>query len=157
MIPDIGLSAKNLKAITTLLSSVLADAMVLYTKTRKLHWNVSGNSFMELHELFEEQYKKLERSIDEIAERINKLGTKTPGTMQEFLQLASLKEAPRKYPTQKDMLMELLKDHESVIRQVRKFIDDCDEKYNDIGTSDFLTDLMKEHETIAWTLRRYLQ
>ena len=157
MIPDIGLSAKNLKAITTLLSSVLADAMVLYTKTRKFHWNVSGNSFMELHELFEEQYKKLERSIDEIAERINKLGTKTPGTMQEFLQLASLKEAPRKYPTQKDMLMELLKDHESVIRQVRKFIDDCDEKYNDIGTSDFLTDLMKEHETIAWTLRRYLQ
>ena len=157
MIPDIGLSAKNLKAITTLLSSVLADAMVLYTKTRKFHWNVSGNSFMELHELFEEQYKKLERSIDEIAERINKLGTKTPGTMQEFLQLASLTEAPGKYPTQKDMLMELLKDHESVIRQVRKFIDDCDEKYNDIGTSDFLTDLMKEHETIAWTLRRYLQ
>jgi starvation-inducible DNA-binding protein len=157
MTPNIGLSSKNLKAITDLLSSVLSDATVLYTKTRKFHWNVSGNSFMELHKLFEKQYKILEEAIDEIAERINKLGTKTPGTMQEFLGMASLKESPGKYPSQKDMLKELLKDHEAVIVQLRRNIGDCDKKYGDIGTSDFLTDLMKEHETIAWTLRRYLQ
>ena len=157
MTPHIGISPKNLKSITDLLSSVLADAMILYTKTRKFHWNVSGNSFMELHKLFEKQYNKLEEAIDEIAERINKLGTKTPGTLQEFLQMGSLKEAPGKYPSQKQMLTELLNDHEAVIRQLRKFIDDCDKKYGDIGTSDFLTDLIKEHETIAWTLRRYLQ
>jgi starvation-inducible DNA-binding protein len=156
MTPNIGLSAKNLKSITSLLSAVLADAVLLYTKTRKFHWNVSGNSFMELHKLFEKQYKKLEEAIDEIAERINKLGTKTPGTMQEFLRLATLKESPGKYPAQKDMIMELLRDHESIIIQLRKYIKDCDEKYNDIGTSDFLTDLIKEHETIAWTLRRYI-
>jgi len=154
---NIGLSSKNLKAITELLSHVLSDAVVLYTKTRKFHWNVSGNSFMELHKLFEKQYKILEEAIDEIAERINKLGAKTPGTMQEFIGMASLKEAPGKYPSQKDMIRELLKDHEAVIIQLRKFIGDCDEKYGDIGTSDFLTDLLKEHETIAWTLRRYLQ
>ena len=155
MTPNIGLSAKNLKGVTSLLSAVLADAMLLYTKTRKFHWNVSGNSFMELHKLFEKQYNQLEEAIDEIAERINKLGTKTPGTMQEFLQLSSLKESPGKYPSQKEMLSELLKDHETVIIQLRKYIDDCDEKYKDMGTSDFLTDLIKQHETIAWTLRRY--
>jgi len=77
--------------------------------------------------------------------------------MQEFLQVASLKEMPGKYPSQKDMLRELLKDHETVIIQLRKHIDACDEVYKDIGTADFLTDLIKEHETIAWTLRRYLQ
>jgi starvation-inducible DNA-binding protein len=157
MTPNIGISAKNLKSITGLLSNVLSDAMLLYIKTRKFHWNVAGNSFMELHKLFEKQYKILEASIDEIAERINKLGAKTPGTMQEFLQMSSLKEAPGKYPSQKQMLSELLKDHEAVIIQIRKHIDDCDEKYGDIGTSDFLTDLIKEHETIAWTLRRYLE
>ena len=157
MQPNIGLTSKNLKSITELLSSVLSDAMILYTKTRKFHWNVSGNSFMELHELFEKQYKILEKAIDEIAERINKLGAKTPGTMEEFLKMTSLKESPGKYPSQKDMISQLLKDHEAVIIQLRKFIDDCDEKYGDIGTSDFLTDLLKEHETIAWTLRRYLQ
>ena len=157
MNPNIGLSAKNLKSITQVLSLVLADAIVLYTKTRKFHWNVSGNSFMELHKLFEKQYKILEEAIDEIAERINKLGAKTPGTMEEFLEMTSLKESPGRYPSQKEMLRELLKDHEAIIIQLRKFIEDCDEKYGDIGTSDFLTDLIKEHETIAWTLRRYLQ
>ena len=157
MQPNIGLSPKNLKSIAETLSFVLADAIVLYIKTRKFHWNVSGNSFMELHKLFEKQYKILEEAIDEIAERINKLGAKTPGTMAEFLDMASLKESPGKYPSQKDMLGELLKDHEAVIIQLRKYIDDCDEKYGDMGTSDFLTDLIKEHETIAWTLRRYLQ
>jgi starvation-inducible DNA-binding protein len=157
MHPNIGLSIKNLKSVTGLLSSVLSDAVVLYTKTRKFHWNVSGDSFMELHELFEKQYKILERSIDELAERINKLGAKTPGTMQEFLQMTSLRESPGKYPSRQEMIRELLKDHEAVIVQLRKLIEDCDEKYGDIGTSDFLTDLIKEHETIAWTLRRYLQ
>ena len=157
MNPNIGLSSKNLKAITGVLSYILSDAVVLYTKTRKFHWNVSGNSFMELHKLFEKQYKILEEAIDEIAERINKLGTKTPGTMQEFLEMTSLKESPGRYPSQKEMLRELLKDHEAVIVQLRRYIDDCDEKYGDIGTSDFLTDLLKQHETIAWTLRRYLQ
>ncbi len=153
---NIGLSQKNLASVKDILNSILADAVVLYTKTRKFHWNVSGNSFMELHKLFENQYKKLEEAIDEIAERINKLGFKTPGTMAEFLEAASLKEAPGKYPVQTEMIKELLKDHESVITTLRKSIDECDEKFSDAGTADFLTGLMLEHETMAWTLRRYL-
>jgi len=153
---NIGITQKNLTAVTDLLGVVLADAIVLYTKTRKFHWNVAGNSFMELHKLFENQYKQLEEAIDEIAERINKLGFKTPGTMAEFLKATSLKEAPGKYPNQKEMISELLKDHEEVIIKLRKAIDQCDEEFKDAGTTDFLTGLMLDHETIAWTLRRYL-
>ena len=156
MKPKIGISEVTLEKITKMLSSVLADAVLLYTKTRKFHWNVSGESFMELHKLFESQYKQLEEAIDEIAERINKLGSKTPGTMQEFIKMASLKEAPGKYPAQKEMIKELLGNHEAVIVQLRKSIDDCAENYKDAGTADFLTGLMETHETIAWTLRRYL-
>ncbi len=152
---NIGITAKNVAALTEMLTGVLSDAMILYTKTRKFHWNVSGNSFMELHKLFEDQYTKLETAIDEIAERINKLGSKTPGTMKEFLDKGTLKEAPGNYPEQLDMIKELLKDHESVIVQLRKNIDDSEDKYGDKGTADFLTGLMQEHETIAWTLRRY--
>ena len=156
MKPKIGIPEATLTKITDMLSAVLADAVVLYTKTRKFHWNVTGESFMELHKLFEGQYNKLEEAIDAIAERINKLGTKTPGTMKEFIEMASLKESPGKYPSQKEMIKELLTDHEAVVVQLRKNIDTCAEKYKDAGTADFLTGLMEEHETIAWTLRRYL-
>lgn len=152
---NIGITAKNVSALTEMLTGVLSDAMILYTKTRKFHWNVSGNSFMELHKLFEDHYTKLETAIDEIAERINKLGSKTPGTMKEFLDKGTLKEAPGKYPEQLDMIKELLKDHETVIVQLRKNIDDSEDKFGDKGTADFLTGLIQEHETIAWTLRRY--
>ncbi len=157
MKPNIGLSDKNLKDVTAMLSAVLADSFMLYTKTRKFHWNVNGQSFMELHKLFESQYNKLEEAIDEIAERINKFGTPTIGTLKEFLQLTKLKEAPGKYADQTSMIKELLADHETVIKALRKNIDDCDDKFKDKGTADFLTGLMQEHETIAWTLRRYLK
>ena len=156
MKPNIGIPEKKLKAVTELLSVVLASEVTLYTKTRKFHWNVCGDSFMELHKLFESQYGQLEVSIDAIAERISKLGSKSIGTMAEFVQLSIVKEHPGKYPSSKEMIKELLADHEKVIVQLRIDIALCSDKYNDAGTTDELTGLMQEHETIAWTLRRYL-
>jgi starvation-inducible DNA-binding protein len=153
---NIGISEKNLKASADMLSGVLANEMTLYIKTRKFHWNVAGESFMELHKLFEAQYTQLEEAIDEIAERIGKLGHKTIGTMQEFSKLSSIKESPGKYAPSKDLLIELLKDHEMVIVMLRKNVDVCADKIKDAGTADFFTGLMEQHETIAWTLRRYL-
>lgn len=156
MKPNIGIQKKDLTAVTELLSVVLADQVMLYTKTRKFHWNVCGESFMELHKLFQNQYTQLEEYIDSTAERISKLGGKTIGTMQEFSKLTSIKEHPNKYPSSKEMLLELLEDHETVIINLRKCIDLCSNKFNDVGSADYLTGLIGEHETIAWTLRRYL-
>lgn len=156
MKPNIGIQKKDLTAVTELLSVVLADQVMLYTKTRKFHWNVCGESFMELHKLFQNQYTQLEEYIDSTAERISKLGGKTIGTMQEFSKLTSIKEHPNKYPSSKEMLLELLEDHETVIINLRKYIDQCSNKFNDVGSADYLTGLIGEHETIAWTLRRYL-
>lgn len=154
--PKIGLSEEKLNTIAKLLSTVLSNEMILYVKTRKFHWNVCGESFMELHKLFQAQYTELEEEIDEIAERISKLGSKSIGTMSEFLELASIKEKPGVYASSKEMLEELLADHESLIVLLRKDIDLCAEKHKDAGTTDFLTKLMESHETTAWVLRRYL-
>lgn len=156
MKPEIGIAEKNLHKSIEMLTVVLADEMTLYTKTRKFHWNVAGPSFMELHKLFQKQYTQLEETIDEVAERIGKLGGKTIGTMDEFVKHTQLKESPDKYPNQKEMLAELLHDHELVIIQLRKDIDESTEKNKDVGTTDFLTGIMEQHETTAWVLRRYL-
>jgi starvation-inducible DNA-binding protein len=154
--PNIGLGPKKLKRLSQILSVVLSDEVTLYTKTRKFHWNVGGPSFMEIHRLFEEHYTELEKIIDEVAELISKLGQPTIGTMREFSALTHLKEDPGVYPTRKEMIGELLSDHETVIIYLRKYIDKCTERLADAGTADFLTGLMQQHETMAWTLRRYL-
>ena len=153
---SIGLSAEQLKKSSDMLSTVLSDEMTLYIKTRKFHWNVSGESFMELHKLFEHQYKEIEEIIDEVAERIGKLGSVTIGTMTQFIKITRLKETPDEYPVRLKMIEELLLDHETVIKVLREDVDKCDEN-GDAGTTDFLTAVMKQHETIAWTLRRYLR
>ena len=156
MTPKIGISETNMKKSTLLLSTVLSDEMTLYIKTRKFHWNIVGNSFMELHKLFESQYKEFEEIIDEVAERINKLGSKTIGTMKEFSGLTRLVEHENKYPLQKDMIQELLSDNETLIIEIRKDIDICANETHDAGTADLLTKILQQHETMAWVLRRYL-
>ena len=156
MTPKIGISEANLKKSISLLSTVLADEMTLYVKLRKFHWNITGNSFMELHKLFENHYNQLENVIDEVAERINSLGSKTIGTMKEFISLTRLREHENKYPDQKSMIQELLEDNETLITEIRKDIDICADESHDAGTADLLTKIIQQHEMMAWVLRRYL-
>jgi starvation-inducible DNA-binding protein len=40
MKPNIGISEKNLEGVIKILSTLLADEYVLYTKARNYHWNV---------------------------------------------------------------------------------------------------------------------
>jgi starvation-inducible DNA-binding protein len=156
MKPEIGIAEKYLDKSISMLTVLLSDEVILYTKTRKFHWNVCGESFMELHKLFQAQYSEVEETIDLVAERISKLGGKTIGTTSEFAEQTRLKEHPNHYPGQKEMLKELLADHESIVIELRKDIDVSSEKTKDAGTIDFLTGLMEQHETTAWVLRRYL-
>ncbi|KLT70232.1 MULTISPECIES: Dps family protein [Flavobacterium] len=155
MIPNIGITTKNLKKSTNILATILSNEMTLYVKTRKFHWNISGNSFMELHKLFEEQYRILENNIDEVAERISQLGEKTIGTMHEFIENSTLKESPKVYASQKHMLQELLDNHEQLVTEFRAFIPTFENDNHDVGSADFITGLLQQHEKMAWILRRY--
>jgi starvation-inducible DNA-binding protein len=153
---DIGIESENRKEVVGILNTLLADEYILYTKTRNYHWNVVGKDFKERHEFFQEQYEKLDEMIDEIAERTRQLGGLTVATLNEFLQIAHLKENPGDYPSDLKMISNLLKDHESTIKFLRKSAEQCDEEYNDMGTNDFLIGLMEIHEKMAWMLRTHL-
>ena len=157
MKPDLGIKEQNLTEINDLLNHVLADGNVLYIKLRKFHWNLSGDNFMELHKLFEEQYDAVAEAIDEVAERISTLGGIAIGTTSEFAELSLLIENPGKIPNIQEMIKELVNDHETIVKSLRKFVDDTEEKYGDKGTSDFLTGLMQAHEKMAWKLRKYFK
>ncbi|MGS0747559.1 Dps family protein [Halpernia sp. GG3] len=155
--PDLGITQKNLDGVNKLLNKVLADGNVLYIKLRKFHWNLSGDNFLELHELFEAQYKKVGEAVDLVAERISTLGGIAIGTTKEFSEMSQLKENPGKIPDNQNMLKELVGDHESIIKSLRDFIDQCEDKFKDVGTADFLTGLIQDHEKMAWKLRKYLK
>jgi starvation-inducible DNA-binding protein len=139
------ISEKNL-SITALLSTVLADEMILFIKIKKSYWNSAGENHTQLHDLFEAHSHQIEDLMDETSCRITKRGSRTIGTIGEFSKLSTIKEVSGKYFPPMDLKKELLKDHETIITQLRKNIDDCCEKFQDLGTADFLIGLMEKHE-----------
>jgi len=148
-----GISASNSAGVAEALNQVLADEFVLYTKTLNFHWNIEGRDFHALHLFLDDQYHQLQIIIDSVAERIRKVGHFATGSMQEFLDAASLKEHAGNASVSEQMIAELASDHDAIIRSTRKLIDEFDEKYDDAGSSDFITGIMKEHEKMAWMLR----
>jgi len=153
---NIGLTDKNAQAVALILNKLLADEQVLYAKTRNYHWNYEGDNFMEMHKFYEAQYGELAETIDEIAERVRKIGHYAEGRLKEYLALTDLTE-PSSTNDQQKQVKNLLDDHETIIRYTRKQIDIIDEKYKDAGTVDFLTGVMKQHEKMAWMLRAHLK
>ncbi|MCB0331003.1 MAG: DNA starvation/stationary phase protection protein [Bdellovibrionales bacterium] len=153
MRPEIGITDENRENVFRILNRVLADEYVLFTKTYKYHWNVRGRRFHDLHEFFEQQYNSLFKSIDATAERMRFLGKMPGGSLQEFLQNATLKEDVTLELEAQAMIKNLLSDHESIIENLRHDLRRCDQEYNDMGTSDFLTGKMQQHEEMAWMLR----
>lgn len=152
---NIGLKETSRKGVAKLLNGLLADEYVLYTKTRNFHWNVTGPQFHDLHKFFESQYEELDEIIDEIAERVRSLGETPIATLAAFLKESRLKEPSGKLSA-KQMIEELLADHETVIRQMRDDIEDAGNKYHDTGNQDEITGWMEQHEKMAWMLRAML-
>lgn len=156
IIPEIGLSDTARIGVVDSLRTVLADEHVIYMRLRNYHWNVTGPSFHALHEMYEEQYQALEQVIDEVAERIRTYGEFAPGTMNEFIQTARLKETAA-YPDAETMTVELAAFHETMVRNLRADISRVSGEFQDVGAEDFLTGLLQKHQEFAWMLRAFLQ
>ena len=153
---EIGLNDTQRKPVVDILNRLLADEVTLYVKTRNFHWNVEGAQFSELHKFFEGQYDALDEIMDEVAERARALGGYAAGSLGEFAGSTRLKEAKGGASPAKEMLAQLLADHQTIIRNLRAEAAEVGEKHGDAGTEDFLVGLMEQHERMAWMLRSYL-
>jgi starvation-inducible DNA-binding protein len=153
---SIGISENDSHAVSVILSRLLADEFVLYTKTKNAHWNVEGADFHSMHLFFEQQYNIIDENIDEVAERIRAIGHYAPATLQSYLGLTRLTELIREKNDSHGFIKELHSDHESIIIFLRENINTVSNSHKDVGTGDFLTNLLEAHEKMAWMLRAHL-
>jgi len=152
---EIGIEAKDRKAVAEGLAKLLADSYTLYLKTHNFHWNVTGPMFNTLHLMFEQQYNELALAVDLVAERIRALGHPAPGSYAQFARLSSVKEASG-VPTAEDMVRELVEGQEAVARTARQIFPVA-ERASDQVTMDLLTQRLQVHEKTAWMLRSLLE
>jgi len=89
---NVGLELNTIHPVIAKLNGLLADYQVFYANLRGLHWNIQGDKFYELHELYEEYYNEFAEKIDEIAERIVMLGGVPANSFSDYLKQASIKE-----------------------------------------------------------------
>ena len=152
---NIGIENNDREAIAKGLSKLLADSYTLYLKTHNFHWNVTGPMFSSLHLMFETQYTELAVAVDDIAERIRALGLKAPGSYAQFSKLTTIKEDDGN-PKAEQMILQLIRDHELVIRTAREVFQLADEA-GDEPTADLLTQRMQLHEKTNWMLRATIE
>jgi len=150
-----GISERERKAIAEGLSKLLADSYTLYLKTHNYHWNVTGPMFQTLHLMFEAQYTELALAVDLIAERIRALGYPAPGSYKAYAKLTEIEEETGT-PSAKDMIRNLVKGQEAVVRTARSIFPAVDAAHDE-PTADLLTQRMQIHEKNAWMLRSLVE
>lgn len=95
----------------------------------------------------------IEASIDFLL-MINTAGIKDENSaikiMKKIISISGFKEELSKLLYSKEMLKELLKDHERIIIQLRNSF----EKYKDGDEANFITSIIEKHQSIARKLRR---
>lgn len=150
----IGLSSRNSKELSEALNQLLANYQVFYINARAFHWNVKGEKFFELHAKFEELYNDSLVKIDEIAERILTLGYTPYHRFTDFLNHATVKEAPGTSDGEQmvtlvvEGLQELLKTERPILKLA--------EESEDEGTHSQISDYIREQEKLVWMYGAYL-
>jgi starvation-inducible DNA-binding protein len=135
------------------LRGILGDLYTLYMRTHGYHWNVEGPNFKPLHELFEENYRAMWESLDEVAERIRALGVYAPMGGAQIAASSRLESTDNDVPSAEAMVQNLIAGHEAFVGNAK----DALELFDDDPASDGLVaDLVTAHEKMAWMLRSSL-
>lgn len=134
------------------LNEFLADLNIFYRKLQNYHWNIEGKDFFQVHAKLEELYDEINEQIDEIAEHIAILGGQTLGTMKDYLEKSSIKEAENKKIKSEEIYNNILSDYEELLKKTIE-IKEKSENEKEYSTSSLIDDYIKEYGKIIWMLK----
>src|ERR1700759_4901221 len=120
------ISGNAVPEIAEALNGLVADAYALYSKTKNFHWHVSGPHFRDYHLLFDDQATEIFATVDDLAERVRKLGARTVHSIGEIARLQTIKDNDKDFVTPETMLLELMNDNKLVIKRMRAAHDIAD-------------------------------
>ena len=145
------LSHNAIPEIAEALNGLVADSYALYTKTKNFHWHVSGPHFRDYHLLFDDQATEIFATVDDLAERVRKLGARTIHSIGEIARLSTIKDNDKNYVSPQDMLTELMNDNKTVIKRMRAAHEIAD-KHDDVATASILENFIDAAEKRNWFL-----
>lgn len=139
------------------LNDILANEYLIFTKTLNYHWNLVGARFYSIHLFLEDQYKKLLKMMDTLAERIRYLDGHPYGTLRELNAHASIEEDPGVHSDITGMLAHLAQAHGEINTQIQQLLQSEGKLFGDRATEDILIKLQQKHQVMIWMLRSHLE
>lgn len=152
----LGLDNKTCEESISSLNLILADLMVIYDMYRKAHWQTSGQTFYQLHLLFEKHYGELSEIIDEVAERIQILGGVSISMPKDVIRFSRIESPPSGRESVPVQLSRLVEAHESILKQARTVASEASENGDD-GTNDLIvSNVIRTNELQIWFIYEHL-
>ena len=133
------------------LKIAFASQYAFAIKAQNFHWNVEGNDFYQLHNLFEDIYTEVYGAVDAFAENIRKIKAYTPASLSRFSALTEVDDEVEVLAPQA-MVAELLRDAEKM-QEIMKILFTEAEARGENGLSNFLADRQDAFAKHAWFLR----
>ena len=134
------------------LNELLADLNVFYRKLQNYHWNVEGKDFFTTHAKLEELYNEINKSIDEIAEHILILGGQPLGTLKDYLEISTIKEAENKKVKSDEVYNNLITDFGELLKKSIQIKEEAD-KQNEYSTSSLIDEYILVYGKYIWMLK----
>jgi starvation-inducible DNA-binding protein len=150
------LKEEEVRAVTTAVNPLIADAFALYVKLKNFHWHVFGSHFRDYHLLFDEQAESVLGAIDTLAERVRKIGGTTIRSISHISQLQTIRDDDEECVTPKEMIARLIEDNRHIAEQQREAIEVCD-KNRDTPTGNLLQEILERTERRIWFLHEISQ
>jgi starvation-inducible DNA-binding protein len=152
----IGLEEAVCKGSVEALNQTLADTIAIRDLYKKHHWQVAGQTFYQLHLLFDKHYEQQADLVDLIAERIQLLGGISIAMAADVAEETRIPRPPRGREEVPVQISRLLEAHELILRQAREAAAQA-EKAGDSGTNDLLvSDVIRTNEMEVWFLAEHL-
>lgn len=155
--PTATLSDAARAEVGEILNLTLADEFALSSAARDYHWNVTGPQFRSLNELFDEQYRELDRWVERIGERARSLGITARTGWSELIRAPRICPARGADLSATCMMGELINLHDRVAEQLRADVKACNDRCRDFATAQLLQHLVEYHETAAWVLGELME
>lgn len=140
-----------MRNITAELNVLVADVFCVYLKTKNFHWHISGVHFRDYHLLLDEQAEQIFAMIDDIAERVRKLGGTTIRSIGDIARLKHIADNDAEYVEPLDMLGELREDNQALVARMIQIHGLCDEA-NDVATASVLENWIDQTQRRVWFL-----
>jgi starvation-inducible DNA-binding protein len=145
------LSPDAVRAVSEALNTVLADTFALYVKTKNFHWHISGPHFRDYHLLLDEQSEQILATVDDLAERVRKIGGTTLRSIGQIARLKRLQDNDEDFVPPLEMLSELMADNKAMIQIMREAHKVAD-KHEDVATTSLLEQFIDGAERRTWFL-----